>query len=111
MLYRLGVPLLAILTALLLGALAMWASGSNPLVAYKGLLDGALLKPRAFGETLVATTPYLLLALGVGFGFKCGLFNIGVEGQYYICLLYTSDAVDERSSVDLGGSRIIKKKT
>ena len=29
-----------------------------------------------------------------------------VEG----CLLYTSDAADERSSVDLGGRRIIKKK-
>ena len=28
----------------------------------------------------------------------------------YICLLYTSDAADERSNVDLGGSRIIKKK-
>ena len=27
------------------------------------------------------------------------------------CLLYTSDAADERSSVDLGGRRIIKKKT
>ena len=26
------------------------------------------------------------------------------------CLLYTSDAADERSSVDLGGRRIIKKK-
>ncbi len=29
----------------------------------------------------------------------------------YPCLLYTSDAADERSSVDLGGRRIIKKKT
>ena len=29
---------------------------------------------------------------------------------YYNCLLYTSDAADERSSVDLGGRRIIKKK-
>ena len=28
----------------------------------------------------------------------------------YPCLLYTSDAADERSSVDLGGRRIIKKK-
>ena len=28
----------------------------------------------------------------------------------YSCLLYTSDAADERSSVDLGGRRIIKKK-
>ena len=30
--------------------------------------------------------------------------------QAAICLLYTSDAADERSSVDLGGRRIIKKK-
>mgnify|MGYP003381613032 CR=1 FL=1 len=29
----------------------------------------------------------------------------------YTCLLYTSDAADERSSVDLGGRRILKKKT
>ena len=31
-------------------------------------------------------------------------------GQASACLLYTSDAADERSSVDLGGRRIIKKK-
>ena len=30
--------------------------------------------------------------------------------ETYSCLLYTSDAADERSSVDLGGRRIIKKK-
>ena len=34
-----------------------------------------------------------------------------VSLRKYICLLYTSDAADERSSVDLGGRRIIKKKT
>ena len=32
------------------------------------------------------------------------------QGRYDGCLLYTSDAADERSSVDLGGRRIIKKK-
>ena len=32
------------------------------------------------------------------------------ESRHYRCLLYTSDAADERSSVDLGGRRIIKKK-
>ena len=31
--------------------------------------------------------------------------------DYRVCLLYTSDAADERSSVDLGGRRILKKKT
>ena len=34
----------------------------------------------------------------------------GEEDDAQICLLYTSDAADERSSVDLGGRRIIKKK-
>ena len=33
-----------------------------------------------------------------------------VTMQFLDCLLYTSDAADERSSVDLGGRRIIKKK-
>ena len=33
-----------------------------------------------------------------------------IKEQTDICLLYTSDAADERSSVDLGGRRIIKKK-
>ena len=32
-------------------------------------------------------------------------------GLYSCCLLYTSDAADERSSVDLGGRRIIKTTT
>ena len=31
--------------------------------------------------------------------------------RFGTCLLYTSDAADERSSVDLGGRRIIKKKS
>src|SRR5678816_4811098 len=34
----------------------------------------------------------------------------GYVAGFGICLLYTSDAADERSSVDLGGRRIIKKK-
>ena len=36
------------------------------------------------------------------------LADVGYQHRY--CLLYTSDAADERSSVDLGGRRIIKKK-
>ena len=36
--------------------------------------------------------------------------EIRTEGSLCICLLYTSDAADERSSVDLGGRRIFKKK-
>ena len=43
---------------------------------------------------------------------QAGMAQHQVEGQRVDrpCLLYTSDAADERSSVDLGGRRIIKKK-
>ena len=37
-------------------------------------------------------------------------FNAFRQTPFAACLLYTSDAADERSSVDLGGRRIIKKK-
>mgnify|MGYP003381700769 CR=1 FL=1 len=45
-----------------------------------------------------------------------GIYNdniiatISMRSKISFCLLYTSDAADERSSVDLGGRRIIKKK-
>ena len=42
------------------------------------------------------------------FGISPAQFGLLVSA--YTCLLYTSDAADERSSVDLGGRRIIKKK-
>lgn len=35
-------------------------------------------------ESLVTATPYILAGLGVALGFHCGLFNIGVEGQFFI---------------------------
>ena len=40
-----------------------------------------------------------------------GFLIVDQTNRCAICLLYTSDAADERSSVDLGGRRIIKKKT
>ena len=48
------------------------------------MIRGAFIKPRAFSETLVAATPYIILSLAVAVGFKAGLFNIGVEGQFFI---------------------------
>jgi ABC-type uncharacterized transport system permease subunit len=83
----LGMPALAILTAFILGALVIWVtSGSflSVVEAYSGLFRGAITKQRGLSESLVATVPYILLSLGVAVGFKAGLFNIGVEGQFYI---------------------------
>ena len=47
---------------------------------------------------------------GQGIALANGQDGVGVKANFYTCLLYTSDAADERSSVDLGGRRIIKKK-
>src|SRR5678809_812050 len=44
-------------------------------------------------------------------GIYCKPVPVPKAGWFFTtCLLYTSDAADERSSVDLGGRRIIKKK-
>ena len=83
----LGMPLLAVLTAFVLGALIIWITSGNldtVLQAYGGLVHGALFKQRGFSESLIAATPYVFTSLGVALGFKAGLFNIGVEGQFYI---------------------------
>ena len=83
----LSMPLLAIFTAFVLGGVVIWiTSGSFQTVveAYTGLIRGALFKERGLSESLVASVPYILLSLAVAMGFKAGLFNIGVEGQFYI---------------------------
>ena len=65
------------------------------------------------------TTPRVVAALKLSFFLSLvaalvsallGLLLGWVFVRYRFCLLYTSDAADERSSVDLGGRRIIKKK-
>jgi len=75
------VPLLAIVTALMIGALIILATGASVTKAYSGLFFGALGTSVALLNTLVAATPYIFAGLAVALGFKCGLFNIGVEGQ------------------------------
>ncbi|MEE9615446.1 MAG: ABC transporter permease [Anaerolineae bacterium] len=75
------VPLLAVFTALVLGALIIMAAGGNPLAAYRGLFEGALGSPKALSETTVWATPYIFAGLAVALAFKGGLFNIGAEGQ------------------------------
>ena len=47
---------------------------------------------------------------GSGYFSGAGEIRMPYFNKAKFCLLYTSDAADERSSVDLGGRRIIKKK-
>lgn len=77
-------PLIAILLSFIVGGIIVAAFGKNPVVAYSAMFTGSLGSWRNFGETLVAVTPLILTGLSVAFAFRCGLFNIGAEGQFII---------------------------
>jgi len=91
-----AVPVLAVLTALAIGAVIIWATKASVAKAYQGLFEGAFGNVRNLTETLVIATPYTLAGLAVALGFRCGLFNIGVEGQFYmgaLCSVFVGYAV------------------
>ena len=74
----------ALLLALLIGGLLLLVSGRNPLAAYQSLLYGAFGTSSRFTETLVKATPFLMLAISVSISFRCGVWNIGAEGQLIV---------------------------
>jgi general nucleoside transport system permease protein len=80
-LYSIGVPLLAVFTALVLGAVVIAVTAGDVVRAYQGLWEGSLGRLTSLSDTLVWTTPYIFGGLAVALAFKAGLFNIGVEGQ------------------------------
>ena len=75
------VPLLAVLTAVVLGGIVIAVVGGNPFMAYIGLVQGSFGSIKALSETAVWATPYIFAGLAVAVAFKGGLFNIGAEGQ------------------------------
>lgn len=80
---RIAIPVGAVLLALLVGALVIRAIGVDPVVAYRSLLLGSLQNRNAIAETLIKTTPLLFTALSYAFAARCGLINLGAEGQLY----------------------------
>ena len=75
------ITVIALLAALLVGALVIWAFGSNPIEAYGALWQGAFGTGVAFTVTLGKAVPVMLTGLAVAVAFKCSVFNIGAEGQ------------------------------
>jgi ABC-type uncharacterized transport system permease subunit len=101
------VPFLAVFTGLLIGGIVIAVSGANVFDAYGALFTGSFGSPSEFieafrilfstgdrtalvkaiypfTESLVTATPYIFAGLSVALGFRCGLFNIGAEGQFFI---------------------------
>ena len=77
-------PILITLLALFINALIMLVCGYQPIKAFAAMYQGALGGPREVTETFVKTCPLLLTGLAVAFAFRCGVWNIGAEGQYLI---------------------------
>ena len=76
------VPLLSILLAFIIGGIIMAALGADPFAAVKYLFQGAFGSKANIGTTLSKATPLMFTALCACFAYKCGVFNLGGEGQF-----------------------------
>jgi simple sugar transport system permease protein len=74
------------------GAMLDGSLGSlSEIIAAVGSGDAAQMREAFYPmlESLVAATPYIFAGLAVAVGFRCGLFNIGVEGQLFMGAIFS----------------------
>ncbi|NPV57767.1 MAG: ABC transporter permease [Anaerolineae bacterium] len=76
-------PVIAIVVALLVSAVVLLVAGYDPLEAYPIMWKGAFSDQRTFSEVLLKATPLILLGAGLSLTFRCGIVNLGAEGQFY----------------------------
>lgn len=97
----LRLPIAAIVLGLLVGAAIMIFVGIQdglslsqvlllPIRGYGALFNSTFGSLYGFGEALVYVVPLILTGLSVAFAFRCGLFNIGAEGQMLVGLFATA---------------------
>ena len=83
---RLRRPLLFLLSSLIglvIGGLIIAVTGHNPIDAYRGLADGALVGPHFSNlqYTIDQAIPVVGMGLATAIAFRAGFFNLGGEGQ------------------------------
>src|SRR5216117_1940670 len=83
-------PLLAVITAFVIGVILVLIIGDDSIQTYKLLLGSALSWPDSIGYTLFYATPLIFTGLAVLVAFRCGLLNIGAEGQLYVAAFATA---------------------
>ncbi|MBQ7278834.1 MAG: ABC transporter permease [Clostridia bacterium] len=81
-LFSVLVPLISVLLAFLVGCIIMAVLGANPGTALKALWKGAFGNARNVGTTLSRATPLIFTSLCACFAYRCGVFNLGGEGQF-----------------------------
>jgi simple sugar transport system permease protein len=89
-LYKTTIIILAILAAMLFGAIILWAIGANVLQTYTVILFEPLKSMLSVSEVLLRAIPLTLIALGISVAYRSGIINIGAEGQMAMGILGTT---------------------
>ncbi len=92
---------MAVAAAFIVGGLIVLALGDNPITAYSLLLSNSFGSVRDIGWTLHYATPLIFTGLAVAVAFRCGLLNIGAEGQLYVAAFATAWV-----GIKLGGTMV-----
>lgn len=77
-------PLIAVFTAFIVGGIIVWLVGDSPLRVYQIFFASAFGTVDGLSYTLFYATPLICTGLAVAVAFRCGLLNIGAEGQLYM---------------------------
>ena len=79
-----ALTILAVVVALIIGALILAFVGGDPVRAYLHILDAAFGSVGVISDTLVKATPLILTGLACSIAFRMRLWNIGAEGQFLL---------------------------
>ena len=85
-------PFLAVLITMISGGILFATLGENPFEAIRIIFWDPLFDPSFASysrpQLLVKAGPLILIAIGLSFGFKAGVWNIGAEGQYILGAIF-----------------------
>lgn len=80
-------PVLAVVLTMIVGGVLFTAPGSGPIETIRTIFWDPLFSEFAWyyrPQLLIKGAPLVLIAIGLSFGFRAGVWNIGAEGQYII---------------------------
>ncbi len=83
-------PLIAVIAAFIVGGIIILLIGDNPFTTYSLLIGNSFGSLKDLGYTLFYATPLIFTGLAVMVAFRCGLLNIGAEGQLYVAAFATA---------------------
>src|SRR3954469_21589661 len=83
-------PLIAVIAAFIVGGIIVLLIGDNPFTTFYQLIGNSFGSLNDLGYTLFYATPLIFTGLAVAVAFRCGLLNIGAEGQLYIAAFATA---------------------